>query len=79
MTPLRDLEEMLQIEFNEEEFDTLNGFLISKMDKITDENEDFDIDVGDYNFKILTVNERMIQEVLVKKINWLLFISKEKV
>lgn len=69
MTPLRDLEEMLQIEFNEEEFDTLNGFLISKMDKIPDENEDFDIDVGDYNFKILTVNERMIQEVLVKKIN----------
>lgn len=69
MTPLRDLEEMLQIEFNEEEFDTLNGFLISKMDKIPDENEEFDIDVGDYNFKILTVNERMIQEVLVKKIN----------
>lgn len=69
MTPLRDLEEMLGIEFNEEEFDTLNGFLISKMDKIPDENEDFDINVGNYNFKILSVNERMIQEVLVKKVN----------
>ena len=33
-----------------------------------EENEDFDIDVGDYNFKILSVENKMIQSVLVTKI-----------
>ncbi len=54
--------------FKEEEFETLNGFMISKLDKIPEENEDFDIDVGDYNFKILSVENKMIQSVLVTKI-----------
>ena len=31
-------------------------------------DEDFDIDVGDYNFKILSVENKMIQSVLVTKI-----------
>lgn len=66
-TPLEELEERFGISFDEEEFDTLNGFLISKLDKIPEENEDFDIDVGEYNFKILTVENKMIQSVLVTK------------
>lgn len=67
-TPLEDLEERFQISFEEEEFETLNGFLISKMDKIPEENEEFDIDVGGYNFRILSVENKMIQSVLVTKI-----------
>ena len=67
-TPLEELEERFHIFFKEEEFETLNGFMISKLDKIPEENEDFDIDVGDYNFKILSVEIKMIQSVLVTKI-----------
>ena len=67
-TPLEELEERFHIFFKEEEFETLNGFMISKLDKIPEENEDFDIDVGDYNFKILSVENKMIQSVLVTKI-----------
>lgn len=67
MTPLEELEEKFNISFHEDEFETLNGYLISKIDKIPDENENFDINVGDYNFKILKVEDRMIQEVLVTK------------
>ena len=67
-TPLEELEERFHIFFKEEEFETLNGFMISKLDKIPEENEDFDIDVGDYNFKILYVENKMIQSVLVTKI-----------
>ena len=67
-TPLEELEERFHIFFKEEEFETLNGFMISKLDKIPEENEDFDIDVGDYNFKILSVENNMIQSVLVTKI-----------
>lgn len=66
MTPLAELEERFGISFEEKEFETLNGFLISKMDKIPEENEEFSIDVGDYEFRILSVENRMIQSVLVK-------------
>ena len=48
--------------------ETLNGFLISKLDKIPEKNEDFDIDVEGYNFRILSVENKMIQSVLVTKI-----------
>ncbi len=67
-TPLEELEERLDIYFDEDEFDTLNGFLISKMDKIPEENEEFEIDVNGYNFKLLSVENKMIQSVLVTKI-----------
>ena len=62
------MEERFDISFEEEEFETLNGFLISKLDKIPEEDEDFDIDVDGYNFKILSVENKMIQSVLVTKI-----------
>jgi putative hemolysin len=65
MTPLEELEETFHISFHEEAFETLNGFLISKMDKIPEENEEFSIDVDGYNFKILSVEQRMIKSVLV--------------
>lgn len=68
MTPLEELEERFEISFEEEEFDTLNGFLISKMDRIPNENEEFNIDVGNYNFKVLSVENKMIHTVLVTKI-----------
>ena len=68
MTPLEELEEKFDIHFDEEEFDTLNGFLISKMDKIPDENEQFEITIEGYNFKVLSVENKMIHTVLVTKI-----------
>ena len=67
-TPLDELEERLQISFEEEEFETLNGFLISKMERIPKEDEQFSVDVGGYNFKILTVENKMISSVLVTKL-----------
>lgn len=67
-TPLEELEERFGISFDEEEFETLNGFLISKMDKIPEEDETFEIEVDGYNFKILSVENKMIQSVLVTKV-----------
>lgn len=68
ITPLEELEEKFDISFHEEEFETLNGFMISKMDKIPEEDEEFSIDVDGYNFKILSVEQRMIKSVLVTKL-----------
>lgn len=66
-TPLEELEERFDISFEEEDFETINGFLISKMDKIPDENEQFEVIIDGYLFKILSVQNKMIQSVLVKK------------
>ena len=67
-TPLKELEDKFHISFEEEEFETLNGFLISKMDKIPEEDEQFSVEVGGYEFKLLSVENKMIQSVLVTKL-----------
>ena len=68
MVGLDDLEDVLPITFEREEFETLNGFLISRLDKIPEPDEEFDVDYGGFNFKILKVEHKMIQSVLVKRL-----------
>ncbi|MBO5337828.1 MAG: HlyC/CorC family transporter [Lachnospiraceae bacterium] len=67
-TPLEEVEELFDISFEEEEFETLNGFLISRLDKIPEPDEQFNVDYQGYNFKILSVENKMIQSVLVTKL-----------
>lgn len=67
-TPLEDLEEKLDISFEDVEFETINGFLISKLEHIPEEDEQFDVDYQGYNFKILKVENKMAQSVLVTKL-----------
>lgn len=68
-TPLEELEEKLDISFEEEDFETINGFLISKLERIPEkEDENFAVDYEDYTFKILKVENKMIQSVLVTKV-----------
>ena len=38
------------------------------IDKIPEENDKFDIDVSGYNFNVLSVENKMIQSVLVTKL-----------
>ena len=67
-TPLEELEERFGIHFDEEEFETLNGFMIAKLDRIPEDDEEFDVDADGYNFKILSVENKMIHSVLVTKL-----------
>lgn len=68
MTPLEELEERFGISFENEDFETLNGFLISKMDRIPEPDEQFDMDYSGFHFKVLTVENKVIQSVLVTKL-----------
>lgn len=68
VTPLEELEEKLNISFEEEEFETINGFLISRLERIPEEGVEFDTDYAGYNFKILSVENNMVQSVLVTKL-----------
>ncbi len=68
ITPLEELEERFDISFHEEVFETINGFLISKIGKIPDKKERFNITIEEYNFKVLSVENKMINRVLVTRL-----------
>ena len=68
MTPLEELEEQLSISFEEEPFNTVNGFVISRLDHIPEEGEEFEFTYQGYLFRIQKVKDKMIQSVLALKI-----------
>ena len=69
MSRLEELEERFQIHFHEETFDTLNGFLISKMDKIPEPGDQYTAVVEGYEFKVMKVKNHKIEKVIVRKLD----------
>ena len=67
-TPIEVLEKRFDLSFGETQFETLNGFLISRLDRIPEEDVDFTVNVEGYSFKILSVKNHMIQDVLANKL-----------
>lgn len=70
MAPLEDVAKALDIEFDEEDYDaydTINGFLISRLDRIPQEDEQTEVEYREYRFKILQVENKMIHTIRVQK------------
>lgn len=67
MAPLDDVLSFLGLEEEEEleDYDTLNGYLISLIDKIPGDHEMFEIRDRGYLFHVLSVENKMIQTVKV--------------
>jgi len=65
MTPLEELEERFGISFGEVPVETLNGYLVSKMEHIPGEKERFSTTVDDFNFKVIEVENKMVKRVVV--------------
>lgn len=71
MAAFEDVMDELGIEPGEEEeddFETLNGFLISLIDKIPNDDEVFSAEAYGYLFEILSVENKMISSVRVSKL-----------
>lgn len=69
MTTLEEIEEILEIEFDTEDCEILNGFLISLLDKIPTANEILTVEYENYIFEVIKVEDKMIKSVkVVKKI-----------
>lgn len=68
LTPLEELEEELGIVFDTNDFDTLNGFMISCLEHIPGKDEHFEMEYKGYRFEILEVENRIIKTVLVTKL-----------
>ena len=67
LTLLDDVEETLGVEFDKEDkdnFDTLNGFMVSRLGHIPKEGEKGSVRIGDYLLKIMKVENKVIQTVL---------------
>ena len=67
ITPIEILSKKFDISFEDTEFETLNGYLISKLERIPEDGEDFSIVIGGYSFKILSVKNHMIESVQMNK------------
>lgn len=67
MTPLEDVGEELGLDFEEEEFETLNGFLTDCLGHIP-KKEDREVQARGYRFQILSIKNNTIQQVRAEKI-----------
>lgn len=68
MTRLDDIEELLGIQFPEEDYDTLNGFLIFELGHLPDSGENINIDYGGYSFHPLRIRDNMMITVRVSPV-----------
>ena len=70
MADFEDVAKALDITVDEEDtYETLNGFLISKIDKIPSEDDRIVVETNGYCFKVLTVENKIIQKVSVTKLS----------
>lgn len=67
LTRIEDIEDYLDIEFDDNNFETINGYLISKLEHIPDKKEKFEYNYCGFRFKVLSVENKMIKQVLITK------------
>lgn len=65
LSSLEDITEVTGIAYDEEEYDTLNGFLTSKFERILSNDERPEITVEGVTYKILNVQNKMISSVQI--------------
>ena len=69
LTSLSDIEDETDVEFNDEENDTLNGYLISLLDRLPENDVGVEIEKDGVRYKILTVEDKIIGKVRMEIIN----------
>lgn len=67
-TPLEELEERFYISFGDVPVETINGYMISRMERIPEDKERFSFVLDGYSFKVIEVENKMIQRVVVTKL-----------
>lgn len=64
-TQLDDIEDKLNISFADEDSDTLSGFIISRMEHLPEDNEQFEVWYSGYRFSVLEVDNKRVKKVRV--------------
>lgn len=68
MALLEDVSEVLGLEFDVEDIDTINGFMTYKLGHIPEDDEKFETVYGGYHFMILGVENKVVTKVKAIKI-----------
>lgn len=66
---IEEIEKNTEIRIDKGEYETLNGFMISRLDRLPEKDEKFVTECNGYAFEILSVENRMVKKASVKKIN----------
>lgn len=67
MTPLDEVSEFLNVDLPVDDYDTLNGYLISLIDRIPTDDEKIQITAEGFLYEVLSVENKMIQTVHVSR------------
>jgi putative hemolysin len=67
LTEFRDILEVIELPVEEDDFDTLNGYLISLLEEIPNDGESYVLEANGYLFEICNVEERIIRKVRISK------------
>jgi putative hemolysin len=67
MTELDELAEVLEIEFPDEDFHTVNGFILYELGRFPYKDEKVDIIYQGYEFSCLGIEDKMITKVKITK------------
>lgn len=67
-TDLEELEDLFQIEFPDEDIDTVNGFMLYELGRLPQEFEKIHIVYQGFSFDALERDDRMIKKVRIRKL-----------
>ncbi|MCP1109182.1 hemolysin family protein [Ohessyouella blattaphilus] len=68
LTELEEVEELIPLTFEKEDYGTLNGFLIDELDRIPSADEHCEVLYDGYKFTILGMDNNTIDKVKIEKI-----------
>lgn len=63
--PLNDIEDALDIDLPDEDYDTIAGFVIHLLDRIPDENETPEVNYGDIVLKVESIEDKWISRIRI--------------
>ena len=66
-TRLEKIEEVLDIEFDVEEIETLSGFLVDQLGHLPEQGEEVEIIYEGWSFKSVDIHDNVIKQVKVEK------------
>lgn len=69
LTSLEDVEDELNIDLPDEEYDTLSGFIIGQIGRFPHKGENTEIFYNNYSFKVMSVDDKVISKVKVTKVD----------
>ena len=65
---LSELTKVFGIRFEDERFETVNGFMMAAMDRVPQPGDKFSVEYGGFRFRILSVKDRQVSKVMMTRL-----------